>query len=54
MMKELKTCVRTVTCIDGHCFSQAYDACKYLMALACQRRPVSIRHHSDASRCLLP
>ncbi|BCR04914.1 hypothetical protein DESUT3_19830 [Desulfuromonas versatilis] len=53
-MKELRSCVRTVTCIEGHCFSQAYDACKYLMELACERRRISIRKHTDASQCFFP
>jgi hypothetical protein len=40
----MKKTTRLLTCIDDRCFTSEYDACKFLMQLACERRKVNIRH----------
>ncbi len=49
----MRSCVRTVICIDSECFDNIGDAVKYLMRLASCRRPVTITRRTDARACLL-
>lgn len=35
---------RMLTCIDDRCFISEYEACKFLLQVACEHRKVNIRH----------
>lgn len=50
----MRSCVRTLICIDAVCFDNSHDAGKYLLRLAAGRYPVTITRHTDAQQCLLP
>ncbi len=50
----MRSCLRTIICIDGECFDNIPDAGKYLLRLAAGRHPVTITRHTDARQCLLP
>lgn len=46
-----RSCIRTLTCIDGICFDNAHDAAKFLMYMVSRRQPVTISHQTDTSAC---
>ncbi|GEM_PF-3355476 len=49
----MRSCVRTLICIDSECFDNIPDAAKCLMRLASRRSPVTITRRADARPCLV-
>lgn len=47
-------CGQKVVCVEEICFSNLYEAGKFLMVMAERRRPVSITHRRDWSGCRVP
>ncbi len=48
----MRSCIRTIICINGQCFDNIPDAVKCLLDIASRRRPVTITRFSDTHHCL--